>query len=376
MLPDGQLATIVIDHGSETWKVGWAGEDSPRILLPPVVGVPKNSHLMIGLSSKERYIGDEAVSKRGVLRLSYPFKRGIINDWDNMEKLWHYTFYNELRVDPSEHRLLITDTICTPKCQREQMCESLIEDHSPLSISIANRQVLACYSQGLTNAVCAMLGHSGTFVAAVSEGIIVNSTASYSELGGESLTLHLRDCLNKQGYELTTSAELMIVGDIKRHCEVALDYNKILRDLREGLVEGKHYEMPDGQLISLDDAVYIGPEVYFQPHLAGIEQPSLPVMIAKTLERCDDTVKATLNNRCIVTGGSALFPGMAARLQSELKCILSAKDALQVKVSPSAKYDSWIGGSILASLQSFANLSLTREEYEEQGAVHLLAKAK
>lgn len=53
-------------------------------------------------------MGYEAISKSKILDLKYPMEHGIITNWDHMEQLWHHIFYNELKVAPEEHPVLIT----------------------------------------------------------------------------------------------------------------------------------------------------------------------------------------------------------------------------------------------------------------------------
>ena len=101
--------SVVIDNGSGCCKAGLSGEDAPRTKFSTVVGKPKMPSIMVGMDQKEAYVGDEAEAKKGVLVLKNPISHGIITNWEDMTKIWHHCFYNELRVTPSEHPTLLTE---------------------------------------------------------------------------------------------------------------------------------------------------------------------------------------------------------------------------------------------------------------------------
>ena len=99
------VAAIVVDNGSGMCKAGFAGDAAPHAVFPTIFGRPKLPGIMVGVGQKDIYVGDEAHSKRGALNLKHPIERGIVTNWDGMEKIWHHTFYNEFRVAPEVQQL-------------------------------------------------------------------------------------------------------------------------------------------------------------------------------------------------------------------------------------------------------------------------------
>lgn len=109
-------------------KAGFAGEEAPSDVFPAIVGRPRNQQAMLGVSSKEHYIGEEATQKAGVLNLAYPIAHGKIESWDDMTRVWHHTFYTCLRVNPTEVTgVLLTEAPLQPKENREKMAEIMFE---------------------------------------------------------------------------------------------------------------------------------------------------------------------------------------------------------------------------------------------------------
>lgn len=122
--PDG---TCILDIGSSLSKTGFANDDVPRQVASTVIGRPQTPVIMVGYDQREYHIGYEAQLRRGVLKLSHPVQRGLTQDWEDLEKIWHNTFYNELQIAPEEYRVLLTQASMTPLEHKEKMVQIMFE---------------------------------------------------------------------------------------------------------------------------------------------------------------------------------------------------------------------------------------------------------
>lgn len=359
------IDTVVIDNGSGTFLAGLSDQNSPScIIRPNAVGRPK---LKTGIVRDDNIIGERLYPMRNTLSLSYPMKRGVVTNWEDMEQIWRYMYDQDLRIKSEDRPVLIADATLNPAGNREKMIQVMMETFNVPGFLAVNQGVLSLYANGRTTGAVLNVGDGVSHVDAIYEGEFQLSSRKRIDIAGRDLTLYLQRLLYAKGYSFTTSAEIEMVKDIKEKlCCVRLhkgtDDCKFSTDWPE-----KSYSLPDGSKLTLNSERFLCPEALFKPSMLGSDSSGIHELVKESIDSCDISTRRSLLYNIILSGASTMFPRLHEKFHIEMKALVSDHVPVRVMAPPERRSSAWIGGAIVSSLTSFQNLLISRQEYDEFG---------
>jgi actin len=339
-------SSLVFDNGSCHITAGFAG-GNPRTVFRNHVGHKKtepSGKLYVGCEIKETEFDDYDLLR--------PIQRGIVQNWDDLEKIWNHTFYNELRAAPEEHHVFHSVSNYWSSADKEKLGEIMFETFNVPSFFVLDDATLATLELAKSSSLSLICGEDRIRCVPVYQSSPLLRSMRTAEFGGLNLTNYTQQLLQDQ----LPNASIRLAEEVKRQAIVPLNFEEQLR-------EHKTYQLDDGQVIQVNDAIVRCGEALFQPSLFGSDQPSITKLVLSSLAACNQEIQSDLMS--VVISGQTSFQGIAERLQNELA---RSYPKMRVYANPERRYAVWIGGSIVASTKMWKDLRVKREEYDEYGS--------
>jgi len=372
---------IVIDSGTGMIKAGFSGDETPKKSFACLVAHPTSS---FGPSSGT-FVGKAAERKWGVLDVKHPIERGIVTNWDDLELIWRHTFYKELKTSPEFYPVYLTEAPMNPKAHRERMTQMMFETFKVPELYMNTTSALSLFAHGFTTGCVLESGEGVTHVVPIYEGVVLVNAIARLNLGGKVLTECFEKILRERGWTLedyeerqvtsdglnltTTAVHLQVRNIMERLCYVALDFNHESNVAIENTseVEGK-IELPNGNAITVGTERFFLPELLFEPELADIEEENVVDATFNSIMKCDEYMHQEMLASVVLSGGCTMFPGFRERLAKELAALAPTSFEVNVlALEGNEKNTAWVGASVVASLDEFQDMWISRDEYDKKG---------
>lgn len=357
--------------------------------------------------SKRYYTGLEGIQyTRDFMDIQSPILNGLIADWDGFEKLLEHTLHVGLRVNPSEHPVLLTEPSFNTASLREKTTEIVFEKYDTPALFLAKSGVLASFASGRSTALIVESGGGFTSATPIHDGYVLSKGVNVSNLGGIDLTHILMSMLETEGHRIrpmyTLSKKQRVDGDFdvvdKEFPNVTKSYHryqtyKVVEDIKESLCRVsdiplekddpytnlalENYPLPDSSVLPVGIDRFKVAECLFEPKFipsyTGINTTNMQGiqhMMFNSVSSCDVDIRKELFMNIIFSGGTTLIQGFQDRLQRELSTKAPQQIKMKYVMPPlglEKKYSVFIGGSILGSLGTFHQMWMSKTEYEEYG---------
>lgn len=349
---------IVCDIGSATFYAGFGGDTIPFMQFPNVVGTRIYTKRMLALNSKTMYVGNEAIQKCGILKMSHPVEHGRILNKIFFFKIMEDLLFNQLRISNMEEQpILITEHPQNPRENREKMTEILFERFQFAAVHFNHPANFI--APKITNGILIDCGHGVTTVSPIKNGNVLENDVIRQDFGGNDVFESIINHLNSEGASLFSSGTR---ESIFQHLNPSIHRVVLSRDFRDNC---SSYLKPDGNKVSFGFDTFYAPDILFNPRLIHANEfVGIHEMIKKSIYNYDIEDKTLLLKNIHLSGSSTLFLNFPQILEHEISSLFPNLK-INIHAEPNRRYNTWIHASE-ASMSPHTKW-ISNEQFQEIG---------
>jgi len=406
---------VVIDMGSCFTKVGVAGESKPRFVFDTALYYDNTGKTFI------RRANFQETTKKTAKLLKFFQNHTNIEETIDLDifELFLTHVFNELKIKPSHlpvlfinHLLddmsleylkgnteLISDSSLPPNAKKLLLAEKPIKyvNHSQrlhalwkklilvlfdrLHISklcLSFEEILSLYANKSVTGVIVNLGNQNTRIIPIYNGFIISHATNFRSTGGKDVIDEIKKEVLNQGKSMgrTIEKQDIIEKNIRitseELCYVSIDSKKEDKHHYPSDKLIRYFKIIDDEFVSLKEARYTATEVLFQNEPLSItkEPATLAETVVESIQKCNQEIAKDLYSNIILTGGASMYEGFLERFTRDLRRVAPQNAEINVILSIDSANSGWIGGAILASIDSLYSRKfwITKEEYNEKGS--------
>ncbi|MHA1147929.1 MAG: actin family protein [Promethearchaeota archaeon] len=344
---------IIIDNGTYSIKVGFAGEKKPEAEILNVYGFPKYRNW--GLPDLDNpivipfLVGDKAYDYKdevGYYKINYPMDRRIIEDFNNMEKIWNYIFDKVLKIDPRKHPFLITNATLSPRYINEKIAEIFFKDFNAPFLAVINPEPLALFAANRRIGTVIDIGCQLASIAPIYMGFpLVHAFEKFNIAHSKLKDLikryfRMRD--DKMFFGEDSRKNRLIFENLVRNYTYVSLIPNIHKDFYKRKEANEKITIEETE-VNIGEERFYGPELYFHPELIGYADAPLPEVILQAISNNDEEILEDLYQNIVLSGGGTCIKGFDERLELELKKLTDRE--FNIIKEPNRHLLTWLGGS-------------------------------
>uniref|UniRef100_A0A3Q3GZX7 Actin-like 6A n=1 Tax=Labrus bergylta TaxID=56723 RepID=A0A3Q3GZX7_9LABR len=390
-----EVGALVFDIGSYSVRAGYAGEDCPKADFPTVIGVTLDREDGNKQSGTTYYIDTNQLRvPRENMEVMSPLKNGMIEDWDSFQAILDHTYKMHFKSEPSLHPVLMSEASWNTRAKREKLTELMFEHYNIPAFFLCKSAVLSAFANGRSTGLVLDSGATHTTAIPVHDGYVLQQGEQISKYYIYDLSWYSRQLFavtSQDGVREGSPASWKKKEKLPQVTRSWHNYmcNCVIQDFQASVLQVSdspydeqvaaqmptvHYELPNGYNCDFGAERLKIPEGLFDPSnakgLSGNTMLGVGHVVTTSVGMCDIDIRPGLYGSVVVTGGNTLIQGFTDRLNRELSQKTPPSMRLKLianNTTVERRFSAWIGGSILASLGTFQQMWISKQEYEEGG---------